>query len=198
MPFFHKSGSRWLILGMCVALICVPVHAQYKVAPHLFKQESIPLPGFYRTTIDTVSADTAQTASLATRPTKSTLTAILLSAALPGAGQIYTERYWKVPIILGFSAYFISLWIRQDDLYVAARAKYQLSVDQKENNGQGNQQFLYERDFYRDQRDRFAFYIGLTYILNILDAYVGASLYNFEVTDNLGGGAALKIQVPIR
>lgn len=197
MPFFQKSGSRWLILGMCVALICVSSDAQYKVAPSLFKQESIPLPSFYRTSIDTVSVDTAQTASLTTRPTKSTLTAILLSAALPGAGQIYTERYWKVPIILGFSAYFVSLWIRADDKYVEARAKYQRSVDQNENKGQGDQQFLYERDFYRDQRDRFAFYIGLTYILNILDAYVGASLYNFDVTDNLGGGAAVKIQMPL-
>lgn len=195
MPFFYTSGSRWLILGMCAALVCVSADAQDKTAPYRFKQESIPFSSLYRTSIDTVFADTGQTVS---RPAKSTLTAILLSAALPGAGQVYTERYWKVPIILGFSAYFVSQWIRQDDLYVKAREKYQLSVDQKENNGQGSPQFLYERDFYRDQRDRFAFYVGLTYLLNILDAYVGASLYNFEVTDNLGGGAALKLQVPIR
>lgn len=198
MPISFKSGSRWFIVGMCAALICASADAQYKVAPFLFKQGNIPSSSFYPNAIGTLSVDTAMAVSLTTRPTKSILTAILLSAALPGAGQIYTERYWKVPIILGFSAYFISQWIRQDDLYVKARAKYQLSVDQKENGGQGSSQFLYERDFYRDQRDRFAFYFALTYVLNVLDAYVGASLYNFEVTDNLGGEAAMKIHVPIR
>ncbi|MBI3788821.1 MAG: hypothetical protein HY276_11280, partial [Ignavibacteriales bacterium] len=93
MPIFSKSGSRWFIVGMYAALIYVSAGAQYKAAPFLFKQGSIPSSSFYRNTIDTLSVDTAQAASLTTRPTKSTLTAILLSAALPGAGQIYTERY---------------------------------------------------------------------------------------------------------
>src|SRR5436190_20032898 len=32
--------------------------------------------------------------------------AVLLSAALPGAGQFYNGSYWKVPVILGFAGYF--------------------------------------------------------------------------------------------
>ena len=67
-----------------------------------------------------------------------------------------------------------------------------------ENKGQGDAQLLYERDFYHDERDRFAFYLAITYLLNIVDAYVGASLYNFDVGDNLGGGTSVKISVPIQ
>ena len=92
----------------------------------------------------------------------------------------------------------MSKWLKANDLYLSARGKYQQSVERGENGGQGSAQFLYERDFYRDERDKFAFYFALTYLLNIVDAYVGASLYNFEVTDNLGGGAALRLSVPIR
>lgn len=130
-------------------------------------------------------------------PEKSALTAILLSAVLPGAGQIYTERYWTAPIVIGFTAYFISQWIKADDLYISARDRYRLSVEQNEGGGQGSAQFLYERDFYRDQRDKFAFYLALTYFLNIVDAYVGASLYSFEVDDNLNG-VEMKVSIPIR
>jgi hypothetical protein len=128
---------------------------------------------------------------------KSPTTAIILSAVLPGAGQIYTGRYWKVPIILGFGGYFAYEWVRMNDHYTQSRSSYQASVSAGENNGQGNPQLLYERDFYHDERDRFAFYLAITYLLNIVDAYVGASLYNFDVGDNLGGGTSVKISVPI-
>ena len=131
------------------------------------------------------------------REGKSALTAILLSAVLPGAGQIYAERYWSVPIVVGFTVYFIRQWVKADDLYLSARDRYRQSVEQGVGGGQGDSQFLYERDFYRDQRDKFAFYLALTYILNIADAYVGASLYNFEVDDDLNG-IEMKLRIPIQ
>jgi hypothetical protein len=143
---------------------------------------------------DSLRIDSAKGPILAT---KSPTTAIILSAILPGAGQIYTGRYWKVPIILGFGGYFAWEWVRMNDHYTQSRSLYQASVDGGENKGQGDPQLLYERDFYHDERDRFAFYLAITYLLNIVDAYVGASLYNFDVGDNLGGGASVKISVPI-
>ena len=122
---------------------------------------------------------------------------MLLSALLPGAGQVYTGGYWKVPIILGFSGYFAREWIIQNNRYRSARSNYAASVQRGDYQGQGDPQLLYERDFYRDERDRFAFYFALTYVLNLLDAYVGASLYNFEVNDNLGPNAMLRVRIPI-
>lgn len=118
-----------------------------------------------------------------------------LSALVPGAGQVYTGRYWKIPIIWGAGIYFGSIWNRANTLYKDARDRYQASL---QGGGTGDAQARYERDFYRDERDRFAFYLAITYALNIIDAYVGASLYNFDVSDDLGGNARLQLKIPIR
>ncbi len=123
---------------------------------------------------------------------------MVLSAVLPGAGQVYTARYWKIPIIWGFGYYFASTWVKANNLYKDASDRYNLSINQGVTSGQGDAQAKYERDFYHDERDRFAFFLALTYALNIIDAYVGASLYDFDVSDDLGGNAKLRMKIPIR
>jgi hypothetical protein len=129
---------------------------------------------------------------------KSPSLAILLSAVLPGAGQVYVHRYITIPIIWGLGYYFVSSWQHQNHLYFQYRDSFARSVEQDTVKHQGDSQLLSARDFYRDDRDKFAFYIAITYILNVVDAYVGASLYSFDVSDNLGGSAALRVRIPIR
>ncbi len=181
------------LLSLCFPLSLL--HAQDDVKSALIdaRRSYYPVASMNLSGADSLKPDTI----VVLRQSKSPLTAVLLSALLPGAGQIYTERYWKVPLILGFGAYFVRQWVRADDLYENARERYRLSVERGENGGQGDGQVLYERDFYRDERDRFGFYIALTYLLNILDAYVGASLYDFDVDDSLNG-VSLRVQIPLR
>ncbi len=109
--------------------------------------------------------------------TKSTLLAMGLSALLPGAGQIYNESYWKAPIIIGIGGWLVYEWIQNNNLYRDYRDQYQASLTQTAPNVSGY--LLKVREFYRDQRDGFAWYLGLLYAINILDAYVDASLYDF-------------------
>ncbi len=122
---------------------------------------------------------------------------MLFSAALPGAGQVYTERYITIPVIWGFGYYFGNEVVKQNDRYRDYRAQYEASVAADTVNGIGNLQLKSIRDFYRDQRDEFAVYLGLTYLLNIVDAYVGAALYGFDVSPNLGGGASIRFTMPV-
>ncbi|MEX0601877.1 MAG: DUF5683 domain-containing protein [Bacteroidota bacterium] len=133
-------------------------------------------------------------------PRKSPALALGLSAVLPGAGQAYTGRYLRIPVIWGFGYWFSRNWIKANDFYEEYREQFRLSVERGESGGAGNAQFKYIRDFYRDERDRFALYILITYLLNLMDAYVGASLYNFDVGEDLNGTAAvrMKISVPLR
>ncbi len=49
--------------------------------------------------------------------TKSPGLAMLLSAALPGAGQFYNESYWKVPVVAGLGIYFVAEWISCNNDY---------------------------------------------------------------------------------
>ena len=190
-PVLIPLRSILLCSLLCAAIS--PTDAQEHVSSALFKQAPVPQGSFFLHVPDSLKQDSA---SIQILNSKSPTTAVLLSAVLPGAGQFYTGRYWKVPIILGFGAYFASTWIRQNNHYLDARSKYQESVKGGENNGQGNAQLLSERDFYHDDRDRFAFYLAITYLLNLVDAYVGASLYSFEVGDNLGS-TSVKISIPI-
>ncbi len=104
--------------------------------------------------------------------TKSPWGAVLRSALIPGFGQIYNESYWKAPIIWGLAGWFIYNWNDLNNLYKDNQELYKL-----------NNQSIYRirRDFYRDQRDKFAIYLGLLYFLNLVDAYVDAHLFDFFI-----------------
>ncbi len=113
---------------------------------------------------------------------KSPWGAVLRSAIIPGLGQIYNESYWKAPIVWGTLIYLADAWIRNDKNY----NKYQnLYIE----GGTNNSIYLEWRDFYRDQRDSFAIYLGLAYLLNLVDAYVDAHLFDFSVSENPNNNA---------
>jgi hypothetical protein len=117
------------------------------------------------------------------RRTKSPSTAMLLSGILPGAGQVYNESYWKAPLVLGLGLYFVSEWLDNNRRAQDYREKYALSLQIAP--GVGNPVMLKLRDFYKDQRDSFTWYFFILYVLNIVDAYVDASLYGFDVSPTL-------------
>ena len=114
--------------------------------------------------------------------TKSPWGAVLRSAIIPGWGQFYNESYWKIPIVLGLIGYYTYGYIHQNDLYIEYRDKYTESL--KINPNSGNSTYKRAREFYKDQRDLFAVYFGLTYFLNLVDAYVDAHLFDFDVSEN--------------
>jgi hypothetical protein len=115
--------------------------------------------------------------------TKSPGLAVGLSAILPGAGQFYNESYWKVPIVLGLGAYFVSGWVRNDNLADDYRMQYEDS--KTEEDPDGNTTLLATRDFYKNQRDTFVWYFVILYVANLVDAYVDANLYDFDVGETL-------------
>jgi hypothetical protein len=117
------------------------------------------------------------------QPAKRPWVAVGFSAALPGAGQIYNETYWKVPIIWGLGGYWIYEWTQQNNKYQDYRQQYSASITPQLPNG--NSRYLQLRDFYRNERDSYAWYLGALYFLNLVDAYVGANLYDFDVGPDL-------------
>jgi hypothetical protein len=108
---------------------------------------------------------------------KSPWGAVGRSALLPGWGQFYNEDYWHIPIIWGFLGWFAYNWIQNDDEY---RTYRDLFIENPETSI-----YKAQRDFYRDQRDNFTIYIIITYLLNLVDAYVGAHLFDFTVEQDL-------------
>ncbi len=121
---------------------------------------------------------------------KSPWKAVAYSAILPGAGQLYNESYWKIPIIAGLGGYFVYEWIKNNNSYLDYK---QLYVDsQTPQNPSGNLQLQSLREFYRDQRDNFIIYSLILYVVNLIDAYVDAQLYDFSVSDKIKLGVLKK------
>jgi len=110
---------------------------------------------------------------------KSPWGALLRSAVIPGWGQIYNQSYIKAPIIWGAAAWFIYGWNYYNDFYQQYKDLYQQNPNAEE--------YRDIREIYRDERDMFAIYLGLLYLLNLIDAYVDAQLFDFTVEENPGG-----------
>lgn len=112
---------------------------------------------------------------------KSPWGAVLRSAVLPGFGQFYNESYWKIPVIWGVGALFISGWVYNNNLYQDNKNLFIAT---------GNSLYKLNRDFYRDQRDNFTIYLVILYVLNLVDAYVDAHLFDFTVEQNFISGSS--------
>ena len=116
--------------------------------------------------------------------------ASILSAVLPGAGQVYNRKYWKAPIVLaglGTCVYFIqennSEYRRYKDAYIALVDGDPTTVSEFE--GRSAQSVLNVADTYRRWRDLSYIAIGLVYVLNIVDASVDAHFVRFDVSPDL-------------
>ena len=113
----------------------------------------------------------------------------LYSAILPGAGQVYTKKYWKVPIIyagLITSAYYIK---ENHNLYNLYKQTYLNRIDGNRTDDFTNQytdaNLLTLTEHYRRNREISALLFTLTYVLNIVDASVSAHLFNYDVHEDI-------------
>jgi len=115
--------------------------------------------------------------------------ASLMSTVLPGLGQVYNRKYWKVPIIyagLGGLGYFaMGLNREYQDYRNELLFRYA-------NNQQVNSFSEYTTDNLitlknqtKKYRDMCFIGMGIFYVLNIIDANVDAHLKKFDVSDDL-------------
>ncbi len=121
---------------------------------------------------------------------KNPRTAVILSAILPGAGQVYNEKPWKVPLLYGGIAtnlYFLDFNDRRYQLFKRA-----LEVFREDDPNVPNMfPYLNEAglirnvDYWRRNRDGVYLLFGAIYVLNIIDALVDAHLSGFDVSDDL-------------
>lgn len=134
--------------------------------------------------------------------------ALWLALVLPGAGQIYNRKYWKLPIVYGgfVGCIYAARWNGQmyDDY---SQAYMDIMDDNPET--QSYNQFLHlgstitdankeryvnlfkrRKDYYRKYRDLSIFALIGVYALSVIDAYVDASLSEFDISEDL----SLKIE----
>jgi len=131
---------------------------------------------------------TGFTQSIKDNKIKSAKKASILSIILPGSGQIYNKKYWKVPIIyssLATSIYFIcdnqKKLTNYENAYidrVNGRTDDYIDV-------YNNTQLISIIDYYERNRDISMMITAAIYLLNIVDASVDAHLFDFDVSEDL-------------
>ncbi len=112
-------------------------------------------------------------------------TALALSLALPGAGQIYNRSYWKAPIVwvaLGIPAY---LTYQEHQSYLYFRQLYQKSLQDPIAFNLPPENLRRLREYHRQNRDVFLLATVVLYGLAAGEAYADAHLYGFRVEAHL-------------
>ena len=126
-----------------------------------------------------------------------------LALVLPGAGQIYNRKYWKLPIIYGgfVGCVYALTWndmmykdysqayldIMDDDPGTASYNKF-LHLGQQitsSNESRYKEIFKNRKDKYRRWRDLSFFCLIGVYAISVIDAYVDAELSEFDISDDL-------------
>lgn len=116
--------------------------------------------------------------------------ALLYSTVLPGLGQVYNKKYWKLPIIYGGAAALIYSFSFNNGQYQKYLDAYRFRTDNDPSTTDNYTQYTADnlillKDYYRRNRDLSAIGVVLLYGLNIVDAYVDAQLFDFDVSDDL-------------
>ena len=121
-------------------------------------------------------------------------TATIRSAILPGLGQVYNKKYWKVPIIYGALGTTAGIYLYNINTYRALRQAYvyitdtirsnNLLIDSRFSNLSPTAIRSY-RDSFRQNIDYSVLFFLLFWGLNVVDAAVDAHLKAFDVNDNL-------------
>jgi len=138
--------------------------------------------------------------------------ATMMAVVFPGLGQIYNRKYWKIPVVYtGFGLLFYfsgfnsnkynkSMEAYQDFTDGVPQTKSYLniipgSVDDPlkdpvlnysaAETAHWEDQILQQVDYYKKYRDLSYIGIAAWYLVSILDANVDASLFNYDVSNNL-------------
>lgn len=115
--------------------------------------------------------------------------AAFYSAILPGLGQAYNKKYWKIPLVyaaLGTGVYFYVNNNKQYNRYRTAYKKRLAGIKDEFSEVVPDADALIDaQEFYQRNRDLSLLLTVVAYVLNIVDANVDAHLLQFNVSDDL-------------
>jgi hypothetical protein len=126
-------------------------------------------------------------------------TATIRSALVPGLGQIYNKKYWKLPIVYGAlggcAGVFAYNLTNYKDTRFAYRVKYNMRVNQTDSalytqinsllKPLDEESLRYYRDQFRRDIDYSVLFFMILWGLNVVDATVDAHLKSFDVGPDL-------------
>ena len=140
--------------------------------------------------VNPVIAQKTDTSSvLSPKQKHSSRKALLFSAIIPGLGQAYNQKYWKIPIIYGAGGAFV-YYVGYNQIMYRKFRNALLNGKKGSRTYIDGRYFDFEslprgRDYYRRYRDISVFGTAAIYFLNIVDAMIDAEFFNYDVSDDL-------------
>lgn len=161
---------KWLVNSAIICACCITMHAQ-KLPDSLKVRKK-----------DSVFVFDDKKSILA--PSK----AAFYSAVLPGLGQVYNKKYWKVPIVYGALGTGVYFYVHNSTKYDEFRTAYKLRIAGQPDKYEGivsESGLIRAQKYYRKNKDLSLFVtIGL-YILNVVEANVDAHLPDKKLDTNI-------------
>lgn len=118
--------------------------------------------------------------------------AAVFSAILPGLGQGYNKKYWKIPIVyagFGVITYFIATNTKEyrnyKEAYTYVASGDSSAIDNELVGRYDEDQLLSGKNYYRRNMEFSYILGGLWYILNIIDATVDAHFFDYDISEDL-------------
>lgn len=166
-----KPKTPWISLGLLllVLLTAVPAFSQEQEEKNADPSKE--------------KKEKTDYSSLPKDPRKATI----LSAILPGAGQVYNGKAWKVPLLYaGFMTdiYFIGYNNKRYQTFRSALFAYD-DGDQSQFPSLNREALVRNVDYWRQNRDLVILLLAGIYALNLVDANVDAHLSGFNISDDL-------------
>jgi len=136
--------------------------------------------------VDTIERDTIE---IETVDEHSPGLASLYSAVLPGLGQAYNGKHWKIPIVYGAFFTFGFLIYDNNIKYQYFRKNLIAELDDSSetinDTGRDAENLQSNRDNFRRSRDFNMIMLTITYFLQIADAHIDAHLLEFNVNQDI-------------
>ncbi len=184
------SQYKWMI-GL-LSFLCIGLNAKAQSDTLLLKDETVYLEG-------------EQIEQMMRKEKHSPHKATFYAAILPGLGQIYNKKYWKLPILyagIGGAGYAIHFNTKYYKIYKSAYRDWIIqdpgnksymdvvpagwTEEMLQNNSSWFESALEsKRQYYRRYRDLSYLLMVGVYIIQIVDATVDAHFYNFSINDDL-------------
>ncbi|PVW14614.1 DUF5683 domain-containing protein [Marixanthomonas spongiae] len=114
--------------------------------------------------------------------------AAFYSAVVPGLGQAYNKKYWKIPIVYAGMATGVYFYLKNDDDYNRFRDAYKRRLagfSDDEFQGISTERLIDAQRNAKKNKDYSIVAVVLVYMLNIIDANVDAHLQQYNVTEDL-------------
>ena len=188
------------VLILCLAVLCgctfVTAYAQSDTThsvseTHASKKNTKRSPYARTTFVSAETVETVHTTDSVLQKKHNPKIAIALSAVIPGAGQIYNKKAWKVPIIyagLAATGYCVYHFATQTNLY-----KFEYRYRMQGKTDLLNPRFVHMDDetvlsmkkYHQRNMEISIAATAVVYVLNLIDAIVDAHLFYFDISDDL-------------